>query len=100
MTEICSKCGLPKEICTCSQIEKETQKIKVRIIKRKFGKVVTMITGIEGKENVHSIGRELKRKLACGGTIKKGVSELQGNHKAKIKDILIKFGYPGDLIDA
>lgn len=100
MSDVCEKCGLPKDICTCVLMEKETQKIKVRVIKRKFEKVVTIVTGIEGKENVQMIGKELKRRLACGGTIKNDVIELQGNHKDRIKDILIKLGYPGDIIDA
>jgi len=100
MTEICNKCGLPKDICICAQIEKEEQKIKVRIIKKKFGKIVTTITGITGKENIKTIEKELKRRLACGGTIKNDVIELQGNHKDKIKEILVKLGYSGESIDA
>lgn len=100
MTEFCEKCGQPEEICVCSQIEKEAQRIRVRMEKRKFGKKITVVTGLEGKEQVKMVGKELKRRLACGGTIRNEMIELQGDHKNKVKDILIKIGYSSEAIDA
>ena len=46
MSEICTVCGLPKELCVCETIAKESQKIIVKIEKKKFGKKYTIITGI------------------------------------------------------
>ena len=40
MSDICPKCGLPKELCVCDIIAKETQKITVKIEKKKFGKIL------------------------------------------------------------
>jgi len=37
--------------------------------------------------------------LACGGTLKEGVIELQGNHSHKIKQILVKLGFNGEQIE-
>ena len=42
----------------------------------------------------------MKQKFACGGTIANKTIELQGNHKARAKEFLIKKGYNENLIDA
>lgn len=92
----CSRCGLPFELCVCATIEREAEKIKIFTETRRFGKPITIISGIT--ENMKDIAKQLKSKLACGGTVKEGHIELQGDHKAKVKDILIKFGYSEDQI--
>ena len=98
MSEICSKCGLPKEICACQTIEKETtQKIKVYTTKKRFNKLVTIVEGLKGDELVGAT-KELKHKLACGGSCKAGYIVLQGNHLDKMVDFLVKLGYPKDII--
>ena len=35
MTNICPKCGLPRELCICETIAKEGQRIKIKAEKRK-----------------------------------------------------------------
>ena len=99
MTEICPNCGLPKDICACETIAKEEEKIKVSSSKKRFGKTVTTIEGISRDVDSKGILKELKTKLACGGTMKNGVIELQGDHRRKLKEILIKLGFPGDKIE-
>tara|TARA_Y100000310_G_C20217928_1_gene594386 strand:+ start:160 stop:468 length:309 start_codon:yes stop_codon:yes gene_type:complete len=99
MGEICEKCGLPKEICACENIAKENQQIIVKVEKRKFGKRYTLIEGIDGKEiDMKELTKKLKNKLACGGTIKEGIIELQGDHKQKAKEILIQSGFASETI--
>jgi translation initiation factor 1 len=48
MQEICPKCGLPKDLCICDILEKEAQQQKIKIFTetRKFGKIVTIVEGI------------------------------------------------------
>jgi len=46
------------------------------------------------------MGKILKKKLACGGTVRGTEIELQGEHKAKVKDILKQNGYREEHIDA
>ncbi len=100
MSEICQICGLPKDLCVCETIAKETQKIVVRVIHKKFNKVYTTIGGIDTKEiDIKDTTKKLKNKFACGGTAKKGVIELQGNHRANIKDYLVQLGFPAETID-
>lgn len=99
MTEICPNCGLPKDICACETIAKEEVNIKISSTKKRFGKTVTMIEGISRDVDSKGILKELKTKLACGGTMKNSVIELQGDHRRKLKEILIKLGFPGDKIE-
>ena len=100
MSEICSKCGLVKELCVCETIAKERQLIQVYLERKKFRKFYTIIGGIDEKEiDIKDVAKKLKEKLACGGTAKEGKIELQGDHKNKIKDILVKIGFPPDTIE-
>ena len=99
MSEICNTCGLPQELCVCETIAKESQVIGVSLDKRKFGKVYTIITGIDTKEiDIDEVAKKLKNKFACGGTAKQGVIELQGNHKNKVRKALVELGFPSETI--
>ncbi|MCG2884533.1 MAG: stress response translation initiation inhibitor YciH [Sulfolobales archaeon] len=85
--------GLPPELC--SELNKEQQYIKIKLEKRKFGKEVTIIEGItEDSAQLKRIASELKSKLAAGGTVKDGRIEIQGDHREKVKELLIRMGYP------
>jgi len=99
MSEVCSKCGLPKDLCVCETIAIEGQKIVIRTVKRMFGKLTTLIEGISDKEiKLKDVVKMLKNKMACGGTIKGNVIELQGDHRSKVKEELIKLGFSQDSI--
>jgi len=99
MSEICSTCGLPKELCVCETIAKENQVIEVYVEKKKFGKQYTVVTGIDTKEiDIDNLLKKLKSKLACGGTAKGGKIELQGNHKHKVKEALLETGFAPETI--
>ncbi len=100
MSETCTTCGLPKELCVCETIAKESQRISVYLDKKKFGKVYTIIEGIDSKEiDMKDLTKKLKSKFACGGTTKEGRIELQGDHKQKVRDVLIETGFSADTID-
>ncbi|MCC7570374.1 stress response translation initiation inhibitor YciH [Candidatus Micrarchaeota archaeon] len=95
---ICSKCGLPEDLCVCDVLEKEqSENIVVYLTKSKFKKVVTIIEGIT-KERLQQTVKELKHKLACGGTVKGEKIVLQGDHRPAIKQILVKTGYLSENI--
>jgi len=91
--DICPKCGLPKQACVCEDIAKSEQRIQVSVVKKKFGKMATTISGLEKGMDIKKIARELKEELGCGGTIKDNVIELQGDHRRKIKPILVEIGF-------
>jgi len=99
LAEICPKCGMIKDLCACEILDKEeVKKIRVYVTKAKFRKLVTVIEGID-KNRVAEAAKSLKNAFACGGSSKNGVIVLQGNHKKKVKDILVKMGYPGESIE-
>ena len=99
MTEVCSKCGLPKDLCICETIARESEQIIIKTVKKKFGKIATIVDGIRSKNiNLKDIVNTLKNKLACGGTIKNNTIELQGNHVEKVKNELIQMGFSSDTI--
>lgn len=100
MDELSKLTGLPEEIFAEESIKKETQIIKITVEKRKFGKEMTLIKGISEKDvDIKSLLKTLKQKLACGGSYKDGVIELQGNHKEKVKELLIKEGFNPENIE-
>ncbi len=97
---ICAKCGLPKELCVCETIAKEAQKVRVFVVQKRFGKHMTIVKGIDtSKIDTRELLKKLKSKLACGGTYKNEEIELQGDHRSRIKKILIEEGFPEDIIE-
>ena len=100
MSEVCPTCGLPKPLCVCETIAKEEQRITVTTIKRKFGKVTTIVKGMDPKSiDLWDLAKKLKSAFACGGTVKDNAVELQGDHKTKVKAVLVKLGFAQESID-
>ena len=86
--------GLPTESDVFNEIAKSEQKITVSTVKRRYGKVTTLVKGFEKGVDLKSVGKRLKAALACGGTVKDGTVELQGNHKKQVRPVLVKLGFP------
>lgn len=99
MTELDPITGLPKELSSWEDIAKEAQKIVVKTDKRRFGKVYTVIEGFDEREiDIKALAKQLKAKFACGGTAKNGQIALQGDHKTRVKEELVKAGFAGESI--
>jgi len=105
MNNICNKCGLPKDLCVCEEIAKESQQILIKTEKRKFGKVYTIIEGINAKEiDTRELLKKLKNRLSCGGCFKRGRVELQGDHLPKAgkpydaRKVLVDAGFAPEMI--
>ena len=47
MSKICPVCGLPEEVCICEEIAREQQLIRIFCDKRRYGKIVTVVEGID-----------------------------------------------------
>ena len=85
--KICEVCGLPEELCVCEEIAREVQTVKVYTVRRRFGKLMTIVEGIDEHDiDIKELTKTLKSKCACGGTAKNGQIELQGDHKTKVKE--------------
>jgi translation initiation factor 1 len=91
--------GLPEEIGSFEELAKETQDVLLSTQKRRFGKVHTVIEGLDDKEiNMKDLTKQLKSKFATGGTIKDGIIDLHGDQMRGVKDVLIELGFPPDSI--
>jgi translation initiation factor 1 len=96
--ELSSLCGgLPPELC--QQLTMEQQVIKIKLEKRRYGRAVTIIEGLNEREiNLKKLASELKSRLATGGTYKNGRIELQGDHRHRVKQLLVEMGFPEENI--
>ncbi len=97
---VCDKCGLPDELCICEEIAKESQRVRISTDKRRFGKLATIVEGIDDRGiDLKELSSLLKAKCDCGGTIRETTIELQGDHRAKVREILETIGYSPGSID-
>jgi translation initiation factor 1 len=95
---MCDVCGLPKEICVCEEIAREQQEISIYSVARRYGKMVTIVDGIDsGDIDIQNLTSQLKAACACGGTLKDGKIELQGEHRTKVKQVLEKMGFNAEI---
>lgn len=99
MADICPICGLPEDLCVCGEIGKEQQRIRIRVETRKWRRESTIIDGLSDKDtDLGKLAQTLKGFCACGGTAKNGQILLQGDHREKVRQYLVKLGYPQENI--
>jgi translation initiation factor 1 len=89
---------IPSSTDVFEEIAKSEQNIKVSTLTKRYGKKTTLIEGFDKHVDVKALAKRLKETLACGGTAKNGVIELQGKHREKIKPLLVKFGFSEESI--
>ncbi len=100
MGQICPTCGLEKTLCICTELAKtESTSINIFIERRKWGREMTIVDGLDPQLNLKKMVKKLKGKLACGGTLKDGRFELQGNHMGRIAELLEIEGFPRDRME-
>ncbi len=67
-------------------------------MKRRYGKFITIVENVSEDMNPKDITKNLKRKLACGGTYKEGRIELQGSHCDKVRNLMMGMGFTEDQL--
>lgn len=73
----------------------ELQKLRVRLeTKHRAGKAVTLIEGFTGTAaDREEIGKKIKRYCGTGGAVKDAEIMVQGDHRDKVLQWLLKEGY-------
>lgn len=84
---------------SCSRTTPNQQNIRIQATRAgRKGKTVTLISGFKNKqENLISLLKQLKAQCGTGGTLKENEIEIQGDHKQKILEILLKLGYKAKI---
>ena len=90
--------GLPTGSDVFEEIAKSEQQITVKTVTRRYGKKITLVEGFDKHVDAKDISKKLKAKLACGGTVKDSIIELQGDHQKKVKPILVQLGFSEETI--
>lgn len=84
----------PKAEKTAGQAFKDGAIRLKRETKGRNGKGAITIAGIaEPHEKLNEIAALLKKKCGCGGSVKDGVIEIQGDNRELIQQELAKLGY-------
>ncbi|MES2018394.1 MAG: translation initiation factor Sui1 [Pseudomonadota bacterium] len=95
----CPDCRLALAQCCCKARARSAPVgdgvVKVaRQTKGRGGKAVTVVTGVAlAADALALLGKQLRTACGCGGTVKDGVIEVQGDHCEKVIAALVKQGY-------
>lgn len=93
---LCSRCHTVVQHCKCPPLDTpaEKQSLKIRLDKRKRGKLVTVVSGFHCSEmQIQETMSYLKSQCGAGGCIEIDNIELQGDHTQRMADLLIARGY-------
>lgn len=99
--DMCPDCRSPKDNCQCGNLVDQAR-LKdldgiVRIhreSKGRGGKGVSLIKGVPLPEKeLKVLAKTLKKVCGCGGALKDGVIEIQGDNREKLKVELEKRGF-------
>lgn len=62
--------------------------------KQRGGKVVTLVRGFVGRSaDLETLARLLKTRCGVGGSVKEGEIIIQGDHRDRVVEILLRGGY-------
>jgi len=94
----CSRCGRTLDSCRCrGQVAQPAGDGIVRIARSRggrHGKMVTVITGILGRQAERdALAASLKRLCGSGGTVKDTAIEIQGDHRERLATRLRELGF-------
>jgi translation initiation factor 1 len=93
---LCERCGKDVKECKCppADVPPGKQHLKIRLEKRKKGKLVTVVTGFDcSSHQLQETLTALKSKCGAGGTIAERTIELQGDHTQRVPELLKERGY-------
>ncbi|MFP3236610.1 translation initiation factor [Vulcanisaeta sp. EB80] len=76
-------------------IAKEQALVRVRVERRRrhLVTVIEFDSSDVRSIDIEGIARELKRRLAAGGTVKGNVIEVQGDQRVRVRRLLVELGF-------
>jgi len=84
----------PSKTKVSSQMQEPCKHFLLFQKEKRRGKTVTLVGEFHRpKEELNKLLKLLKKKLGCGGTLKEGWMEFQGELKEKIRPLLIEEGF-------
>jgi translation initiation factor 1 len=94
---MCPACRQPLSACACKASPAILGDGKVRVslqTKGRGGKSVTIVKGLAlDAIALTLLGKQLRTACGCGGTVKDGVIEIQGEHCDLVIETLAKLGH-------
>lgn len=95
---MCPGCNNSVASCICSQEKRPAQTDGIvrlrRETKGRKGKGVTLVTGLAlGDRELKKLAKSFKQKCGCGGSLKNGVIEIQGDQRDILERELVGRGY-------
>ena len=79
---------------TIATLAPAKQNLKVWLDRLKGGRVATVVRGFVGSsDDLQTLGKDLKKSCGVGGTAKDGEIIIQGDHRDRVVDLLVKAGY-------
>jgi translation initiation factor 1 len=95
---MCPGCNRPAGQCSCREKPAPPKSDGIvrlmRETKGRKGKGVTLITGLPLDDaGLKKLAKALKQKCGCGGSLKNGVIEIQGDHRDVLEQELTGLGY-------
>jgi translation initiation factor 1 len=90
---ICAGCRQPVVHCQCQAARPRAKgdgTVRVsRETKGRAGKGVTLVKGLDlDAPALQALGKQLRVACGCGGTVKDGAIEVQGDHAERIMELL------------
>nr|MBS0037137.1 translation initiation factor [Saprospiraceae bacterium] len=78
-----------------SKEKKKDYPVRIKLEKKgRGGKIVSIVSGLKvNPDHLEDIAKDLKSKCGTGGTSKNGEIIIQGDHRDKMIEILLKKGY-------
>ena len=95
---LCPQCERPLKACVCGKTQHRPAGDGIVRLQRqtqgRAGKAVTVITGIPLDDvPLKELAKALKQRCGCGGSVKDGAIEIQGDHRDLLKTELENRGY-------
>ncbi len=84
---------LEKELGIDDMLAVEASELTIRMDSRRYGKSVTVISGFDRAVDVGGVAKSLKHRIGTGGTARDYTIELQGDHRAAAKKLLLEQGF-------